>query len=142
MTDQEEQLKARGYQVNDAMLQNVRDMVWRQMTEDVILNDDISSLGIQVTDKEVNDMLVGQNAIQDIKQAFTDPKTGVFDIQAAAAQINQLRNLYKSGPKKNADNSRYEMARKFFEESLPQIIKMRLREKYTALFANSAYVPK
>jgi len=142
MTDQEEQLKARGYQVNDAMLQNVRDMVWRQMTEDVILNDDISSLGIQVSDKEVNDMLVGQNAIQDIKQAFTDPKTGVFDIQAAAAQINQLRNLYKSGPKKNADNSRYEMARRFFEESLPQIIKMRLREKYTALFANSAYVPK
>jgi len=142
MTDQEDQLKARGYQVNDAMLQNVRDMVWRQLTEDVLLNDDISSLGIQVTDKEVNDMLVGQNAIQDIKQAFTDPKTGVFDVQAAAAQINQLRNLYKSGPKKNADNSRYEMARKFFEESLPQIIKMRMREKYTALFANSAYVPK
>jgi len=142
MTDQEDQLKARGYQVNDAMLQNVRDMVWRQLTEDILLNDDISSLGIQVTDKEVNDMLVGQNAIQDIKQAFTDPKTGVFDVQAAAAQINQLRNLYKSGPKKNADNSRYEMARKFFEESLPQIIKMRMREKYTALFANSAYVPK
>ncbi|HVU97214.1 MAG TPA: peptidylprolyl isomerase [Puia sp.] len=142
MTDQEDQLKARGYQVNDAMLQNVRDMVWRQLTEDVLLNDDISSLGIQVTDKEVNDMLVGQNAIQDIKQAFTDPKTGVFDVQAAAAQINQLRNLYKSGPKKNADNSRYEMARKFFEESLPQIIKMRMREKFTALFANSAYVPK
>ena len=142
MTDQEEQLKARGYQVNDAMLQNVRDMVWRQMTEEVLLNSDIASLGIQVTDKEVNDMLVGQNAIQDIKQAFTDPKTGVFDVQAAAAQINQLRNLYKSGPKKNADNSRYEMARRFFEESLPQIIKMRLREKYTALFANSAYVPK
>jgi len=142
MTDQEDQLKARGYQVNDAMLQNVRDMVWRQLTEDVLLNDDISALGIQVTDKEVNDMLVGQNAIQDIKQAFTDPKTGVFDVQAAAAQINQLRNLYKSGPKKNADNSRYEMARKFFEESLPQIIKMRMREKFTALFANSAYVPK
>ena len=142
MTDQEEQLKARGYQVNDAMLQNVRDMVWRQLTEDVLLNDDYSSLGIQVSDKEVNDMLVGQNAIPDIKQAFTDPKTGVFDVQAAAAQINQLRNLYKSGPKKNGDNSRYEMARRFFEESLPQIIKMRLREKYTALYANSAYVPK
>jgi peptidyl-prolyl cis-trans isomerase D len=142
MTDQEEQLKARGYQVNDAMLQNVRDMVWRQVTEDVLLNEDYSALGIQISDKEVNDMLVGQNAIPDIKQAFTDPKTGVFDVQAAAAQINQLRNLYKSGPKKSGDNSRYEMARRFFEESLPQIVKMRMREKYTALFANSAYVPK
>ncbi|HEY4336760.1 MAG TPA: SurA N-terminal domain-containing protein [Puia sp.] len=142
VNDQQEQYKARGYQVNDAMLQNVREMVWHQMTEDVLLNEDYSSLGIQVSDKEVNDMLVGQNAIQDIKQAFTDPKTGVFDVQAAAAQINQLRTLYKSGPKKNADNGRYEMARRFFEESLPQIVKMRMRDKYLALFANSAYVPK
>ncbi|HXB06452.1 MAG TPA: hypothetical protein VNW04_05035, partial [Puia sp.] len=82
----------------------------------------------EVTDKEVNDMLVGANAIPDIKRAFTDPKTGIFDAQAAAAQINQLRSLIKSGPKKTGDNSRYEAARRFFEESLPQIIKMRQRE--------------
>src|ERR1700760_784387 len=142
VSDQEEQYKARGYQVNDAMLQNVREMVWRTMTEDALLVNDYSSLGIDVTDKEVNDMLVGANAIPDVKQAFTDPKTGIFDAQAAAAQINQLRTLYKGGPKKNADNSRYEAARRFFEESVPQIIKMRMREKYMALFANSAYVPK
>jgi peptidyl-prolyl cis-trans isomerase D len=142
VNDQEEQYKARGYQVNDAMLQNVRDGVWRSMTEDALLTNDISSLGIEVSDKEVQDMLVGQNAIQDIKQAFTDPKTGIFDAQQAAAKINQLRQLYKSGPKKNADNSTYEMARRFFEESLPQIVKMRMREKYNALFVNSAYVPK
>ncbi|HEY4109709.1 peptidylprolyl isomerase [Puia sp.] len=142
INDQEEQYKARGYQVNDAMQQNVREMVWRTMTEDALLTNDYASLGLDVTDKEVNDMLVGANAIPDVKQAFTDPKTGIFDAQAAAAQINQLRTLYKSGPKKNADNGRYEAARRFFEESLPQIVKMRLREKYTALFVNSAYVPK
>src|SRR5579872_1666318 len=36
VNDQEEQYKARGYQVNDAMLQNVRDGVWRSMTEDAL----------------------------------------------------------------------------------------------------------
>src|ERR1700754_2945722 len=48
VNDQEEQYKARGYQVNDAMLQNVREMVWRTMTEDALLTDDYGSLGLDV----------------------------------------------------------------------------------------------
>jgi len=139
---QEENYKRRGLAVNEGMQQNIREGVWRQMVEDALLTKDENTLGLEVTDKEINDMLVGANAIQDIKQAFTDPKTGVFDAQAAAARINQMRQLWKSGPKRNADNSQYEAARSFFEESVPQIAKMRLREKYTALLANSAYVPK
>lgn len=142
VTDQEDQYKSRGYQVNDAMLQNLREMVWRQLTGDVLLNDDYSSLGLTVTDKEVTDMLVGPNAIPEIKQAFTDPKTGMFDAQAAAARINQFRTLYKNGPKKNGNNQEYDFARRFVEESIPQIAKGRLRDKFNALFANSAYVPR
>jgi peptidyl-prolyl cis-trans isomerase D len=101
---QEDQYKQRGYPTNDAMMQNIRDNVWHQMIEDAVLSGDYADLGLDVSDKEVNDMLVGPNAIQDVKQAFTDPKTGIFDAQAAAAQINQLRNFYKAGPKKNGDN--------------------------------------
>ena len=144
VSGQEERYKAQGYPVNDAMQQNIRDEVWRQMIEDALLSKDYTKLGLDVSDKEINDMLVGQDAIPDVKRAFTDPKTGIFDSQAAAAQINQLRNVYKAGPKKgaNADNRQYEAAKSFFEESVPQIIKMRLREKYTSLLANSAYVPK
>ena len=140
VSQQEEQYKSRGYPVNEGMQQNIRDNVWKQMVEDAVLTDDFASLGLDVSDKEVNDMLVGANAIPDIKQAFTDPKTGQFDAQAAAAQINQLRTIYKAGTKKADKN--YEGARRFFEESVPQIIKMRLREKYTSLLANSTYVPK
>jgi peptidyl-prolyl cis-trans isomerase D len=139
---QEEQYKQQGYPVNDAMQENIRDNVWHQMVEDAILNENYEALGLQVSDKELQDMLVGNDAIPDIKKAFTDPKTGIFDAQAAAAQINQIRNIYKAGPKKNADNRQYEAARRFFEESVPQIIHMRLREKYMAMLANSSYVPK
>ncbi|MHA4811603.1 peptidylprolyl isomerase [Flavitalea flava] len=137
---QEEQYKSRGYQVNEGLQQNIRDNVWKQMIEDAVLSENYTTLGLEVSDKELNDMLVGANAIPDVKQAFTDPKTGQFDAQAAAAQINQLRTAYKSGKSKNDKN--YEGARRFFEESVPQIIKMRQREKYTSLLANSAYVPK
>jgi peptidyl-prolyl cis-trans isomerase D len=138
ISQQEEQYKSRGYPVNEGIQQNIRDNVWKQMVEDAVLTDDFTALGLDVSEKEVNDMLVGANAIPDIKQAFTDPKTGQFDAQAAAAQINQLRTIYKG---KKADKN-YEGARRFFEESVPQIIKMRLREKYTALLANSTYIPK
>ncbi len=140
VTSQEERYKAQGYPVNEGMQQNIRDGVWKQMIEDAILSEDYSALGLDVSDKEVNDMLVGANAIPDIKQAFTDPKTGVFNSQAAADQINQLRNIYKSGAKKADKN--YDNARRFFEESVPQIIRMRLREKFTSMLANSSYVPK
>ena len=145
VTLQENQYKSRGYPVNEAMQQQIREGVWKQMIEEAVLTDDYSALGLEVTDKEVNDMLVGPNAIPDIKQAFTDQKTGVFDSQAAAAKINELRNLWRAGVKKNASAQQiqqYEFARSFFEESVPQIIKMRMREKFTALLANSTYVPK
>ena len=139
---QEDQYKQRGYPVNEAMQEQIRDMVWRQVVEDAILSRDYDVLGLQVSDKEVNDMLVGNNPIPDVKQAFTDPKTGIFDAQTAATQINQLRTLYRSGPKRNQDARQYEMAKAFFEERVPEVVKERLREKYTSLLANSAYVPK
>ncbi len=83
---QEDNYKSRGYPVNDAMQQNIRDNVWKQLIEEGVLTDNYSALGLDVSEKELNDMLVGPNAIPDIKQAFTDPKTGVFDAQAAATQ--------------------------------------------------------
>src|SRR5258708_39113427 len=110
------------------------------MVEDDVLPENFAELGLDVSEKEVNDMLVGANAIPDIKQVFTDPKTGQLHHQVCAAQITQRRAIYKAGTKKADKN--YEGARRFFEESVPQIIKMRLREKYTALLANSTYVPK
>ena len=144
VTGQEERYKAQGYPVNDAMTQNIRDEVWRQVVEDAVLSQDYAALGLDVSDKEINDMLVGADAIPDVKRAFTDPKTGYFDAQQAAAQINSLKSIYKAGPRKgaNADNRQYDAARSFFEESIPQILKLRLREKFTTLLANSAYVPK
>src|SRR6186713_962194 len=59
VAQQEEQYKSRGYPVNEGMQQNIRDNVWKQMIEDAILNDNYAALGLDVSDKEVNDMLVG-----------------------------------------------------------------------------------
>lgn len=79
VSDREEQYKASGYPMNEMMTQNIKDQVWKQFVEDGILSGIYKQLGIDVSDKELNDMLVGPNAIPDIKKSFTDPKTGIFD---------------------------------------------------------------
>src|SRR6202035_719141 len=119
--------------------QNIREEVWKQFEENAVLATENQKLGIEVTDKELNDMLVGPNAVPDIKRAFTDPKTGIFDAKQAAARINQLRTIYKAN---RTSDQNFAMAQNFFEQALPQFIKGREREKYISLIAQSSYVPK
>jgi len=139
VAEREDQYKSQGYPVNDMLTQNIREDVWKQFEENAVLTTEYEKLGIDVGDKELNDMLVGPNAVQEIKRAFTDPNTGQFDAQQAASRINQLRAIYK-GNRKSDQN--YVMAQNFFEQALPQFVKMREREKYISLIAQSTYVPK
>jgi peptidyl-prolyl cis-trans isomerase D len=135
----ENQYKSQGMQVNDMMSQNIKNQVWNQFVEDGVLEKIYKKAGLDVSDKELNDMLAGPNAVQGIKRSFTDPKTGIFDAQAAASTINQLRTIYK-GNKKN-DKS-YDQSKLLFEEYIPQWIRDREKEKYLSMLGNSAYVPK
>jgi peptidyl-prolyl cis-trans isomerase D len=136
---QEDRYKSQGMQPTESIQQSVRENVWKQMVEDAMVEKSCDKLGIDVSEKEVNDMLVGNDAIPEVRKAFTDPNTGIFDSQRAAQEINAMRSLYKSN--KRSDKN-WEQARQFFEEGIPQITKMRLKEKYTSLLANSYYVPK
>jgi peptidyl-prolyl cis-trans isomerase D len=138
-TEQQQQAQMQGQPLNEMQQQNVKEGVWNQFVEDATMDGIYDKLGLEVGDKELNDMLVGPNAIPDIKRSFTDPKTGIFDAQAAASTINQLHSLYK-GNNKTAKG--YDQAKSFFEESVPQIVRYRLKEKYLSLLANSVYTPK
>jgi peptidyl-prolyl cis-trans isomerase D len=139
ISEREDQYKSQGYPLNDMIQQNIRETVWKQFVEESVLKGEYAKLGLEVSDKELNDMLVGPNAVPEIKRAFTDPNTGIFDPQQAAARINQLRSIY-NGNRKTDQN--YAVAQNFFEQVLPQFVKLRLREKYLSLLANSSYVPK
>ncbi|HLX91837.1 MAG TPA: SurA N-terminal domain-containing protein [Puia sp.] len=137
--EQQQQTQMQGQPLNEMQQQNIRQSVWDQFVEDATMDKVYDELGLQVTDKELNDMLVGPNAIPDIRRSFTDPKTGAFDAQAAASTINQLRTLYRSN---NKSAKGYEQARSFFEEGIPQIVKYRLKEKYIGMLTGSVYIPK
>jgi peptidyl-prolyl cis-trans isomerase D len=139
VSEREDQYKRQGYPANDMLTQNIREEVWKQFQENAVLTTEYQKLGIDISDKELNDMLVGPYAVPEIKKAFTDPNTGQFDIQQAGARINQLRTIYKSNRKSDEN---YAMAQNFFEQALPQFVKMREREKYISLIAQTTYIPK
>ena len=130
--------------VTDELREQIRQEVWDQDVREAVLGRDFDALGIQVGKNEQNDLLAGQDVDPQIRRYFTDPKTGIFDPQVAAQNINQIYSVYKAGPRKgaNADNSQYDMARSFWEDQVPQFVEHRLEEKFVALVANSAYVPK
>ncbi|HET6256410.1 MAG TPA: SurA N-terminal domain-containing protein [Puia sp.] len=130
--------------ITDEQREQIRENVWNRILQESLLSKQYTALGMQVSDKEESDMLAGQDVVPEIRQAFTDPKTGMFNSQLAAQQINQLRSIYKAGPRKgaNADNSQYEIAKSFWEEQEPQFVQQRLEQKFVTLIANSAYVPK
>lgn len=137
--ERENQYKAQGYPVNDVIQQNIKDEVWKGFVEDAIMERLYDQLGLNVGDKELNDMLVGPNAIADIKRSFTDPKTGMFNTQLAASTITQLRTVYIGN--KKSDKS-YEMAKNLFEDYIPRWIREREKDKYLSLISKSAYLPK
>lgn len=127
----EDQYRSSGYPVNEMMQQNIQDQVWNQYIEDNVLQDEYKKLGLEVSSKEINDILFGKNPPQDLKQQFMNQQTGEYDANAARSAIDNL--------KRQKDNP---VAAQFADIYLPSLVNNRLKEKYTALLTNSSYVPK
>lgn len=126
----EDQYAAQGYPMNEMMRQNLTEQLWNQSIEETVLNEEAATLGLQVTPKELEDILFGSNPPQDLAQQFTNEQ-GVYDANAARAAIAELRKQ-KNNP--NAEN--------FEQVYLPELMKGRLREKYMSLLSNTQYYPK
>ncbi len=127
----EEQYKAQGYPLNDMMRQNIQDQVWNQYIEDNVLQKEYKELGLDVTPKELTDILFGSNPPEDFKRQFTNQQTGEYDVNAARAAIANLKKQKNSATAQNIE-----------ENYLPALISNRLKERYTALLANTSYIPK
>src|SRR5689334_7873372 len=131
----EELYRQQGYPMNDMMRQSIRESLWNEYVEDAIMKDRYKNLGIEVSDKELSDILYGQNPPQDLRQQFTDPNTGQYDANAAYQQIQQL--------KKNKNNPQYApQYASFFNQYLPALAKNRQKEKYLSLLGMTVNVPK
>ena len=119
-----------GGDLGESGRQQVIQAVWDQEVSDVVLNKEYNELGLAVSEKELRDILFGANPPQDLKQRFTDPKTGVYNGVQAQQFINQIK---KQGAPQDKDQ---------LNQYLESLEKDRLMTKYTSLLANSIYFPK
>ncbi|MDE3182745.1 MAG: SurA N-terminal domain-containing protein [Bacteroidota bacterium] len=109
----------------------IMESVWNQMVGQKIVEDQFQKLGITFTPEEMSSIMFSDQAPQQLKQAFTDKKTGEYDIEQAKQWWAQT--------KKNQDEQQRSAI-------ISQIIEpMRLNtlySKYTSMIAGSMYQPK
>lgn len=106
----------------------IREQTWKQMTEDIVYNQELEALGITVTPDELYDMVQGNNPHPQVTSAFTNPETGQFD-------RNQVMTFLKSMEEDGALKARWLS----FEKEL---VRSRRIEKFNNLFKKGITVPE
>lgn len=128
----EENMKrnAKDGNLSDQERSQVLEQTWSDIVNETLINQELEKLGIELTDKELQDMLTGPFADPMVKQNFADPNTGIFDPNRVSQFLSQI-GQDKTG------QSRAQW--KDFEEML---IKNRKMTKYTDLITKGLYMPK
>jgi len=106
--------------------------LWDYEVNRVIVTDEADKLGLAVTDKEMKDVLYGNNPPQFLAEVFTDKATGRFDGLTAQQQVNQLLKKGQAGQQD------YD----YITENIALTKNQRLIGKYMTLLTNSVYFPK
>ncbi|MBN8790209.1 MAG: peptidylprolyl isomerase, partial [Terrimonas sp.] len=127
----EAQYQSQGYRIEEGMRQEIQNQVWNSLVSRELILSEAKKLGIDFTSKEFSELLFSDNAPQEFKQQFTDPKTGVYNIEAAR---NAFLTLKK---RKNA-----EQIKQVNEQLIDPIVLNQVQQKFFTIFTNGAYIPK
>ena len=63
--------------------------LWNQEVDRLLIEAECAKLGLQVTAKELSDILFSENS--PLKQEFTDPATGLFKVEDAKKALTQIK---------------------------------------------------
>lgn len=107
-------------------LVQIREQAWNQLIFDIAYQKEFDKLGLKVSPDELVDMVQGKNISPAVRQAFTNPQTGVFDKNMIINYLKGMRNL----------PAQQQAAWASFEKNLNSD---RLREKYENLLRLSIF---
>ncbi|MFD2572563.1 SurA N-terminal domain-containing protein [Spirosoma soli] len=110
----------------DQDLAQIREQAWNQLLFEIAYQKEFDKLGLKVSPEELVDMVQGNNISPQVRQAFTNPQTGVFD---KSSIINYLKGLKNLPPQQ-------QQAWASFEKNLSSD---RLRNKYEGLMRLSVF---
>ena len=110
-------------------MDKVREQVWQQMVQEIVMNREYDELGINLTSQELFDMVQGNNIDPTIRQLFTG-KDGQFDKDNVVRTLKQLISAPDGTPQKA-----------YWLSIEKQLIAQRTLTKYNALIAKGLYIP-
>jgi len=106
----------------------IRQGVWSQMVEEIIMGQEYKKLGLTVTSEELSDQILGSEPHRFVQQSFKNPNTQTFDREMVK---NFLQNLDEQQP---------DMKRRYL--NLEKMVKEdRLKTKFKNLLTKSYYIP-
>ena len=105
--------------------------IWDYMVNQTLIDQETNKLGLTITGNEKTDLLFGSNPPQFMQQFFTDPKTGLYDVNTAKKQIGELKN------RSNDPN-----VANFEEAYIDPLILQTKGAKYESLITGAIYIPK
>ena len=126
----EQSYRSQGMQSNEMMTQNIIETIWNSDIQEILLTNQTNKLGITVTPKEIGALLFSDDAPQEFKQQFTDKNTGLYDMAAAKAWMNGVKQSNKTDEVQLVVNQLIK----------PTEMKL-LTEKYISVFSQGAYIP-
>lgn len=116
-----------GRQPTETELASLREQTWNQLVFKYAFQEEFEEVGLGISEEEQVDMVQGRNVHPALKQMFTDPQTGQFNVE----QVKQtLRNMGSMSPEQQVAWRKYEA----------DLATDRLRNKYYNLFSFSNYV--
>ena len=77
-------------EVPDFVRGQLREQIWNRYIDEFVMGAELEKLGVMVSSEELGDMIYGDNPHPQVRQAFTNPETGVFNKNDV---INFLKNL-------------------------------------------------
>jgi peptidyl-prolyl cis-trans isomerase D len=123
-------LQSNSDNVDQNTTEQIREQTWNQLINEMVLTPQYEKLGITCSPKELLDMVQGKNPHPQVKQAFTDPKTGVFN---PANVSNFLKNM---------DNDQTGKTRQQWVVFEKAIREERIQQKYYNLIKQGLYISK
>ncbi len=129
------QAEQQGFPVSAALDQQAYDQTWNDEVKKLLLEDELDNLGIQVTKKEMGDVLYGPNGPQDLKSQFTDSATGQYNGARAKQAVDEMLKAKETSPE-------IRERKLSFLNYIDQLEQQRKTDKYVSLLANSTNVPR
>lgn len=106
----------------------MREEVWQNLVNETLMETQYEKLGLTISSAELSDMYTGQFIHPYLRQMFTNPQTGNYDLQAIQYYTQNFDQLDTA-------------AREQWVELEKYVKKDRLQQKYATLIAKGFYMP-